>query len=31
MAFGEVLGFDVVVDYHLLLSEETAPELCPSP
>lgn len=31
MAFVEVLGSDVVVDYHLLSSEETARELCPSP
>lgn len=31
MAFGEGLGFGVVVDYHLLSSEETALEPCPSP
>lgn len=31
MAFDEGPGFGVVVDYHLLLSEETALELCPSP
>lgn len=31
MAFDEVLGFDVVVDYHLLLSGETVLELCPCP